>query len=94
VLEVGANLGNLSETFIMNKLSNKYVISSIKKEDKNNKKTQKGDLLVDNKLVFEVGGKSKAFKQIEYTPNCFLLADYELTGAGNRIPLWLFGFLS
>ncbi len=54
---------------------------------------EKGDFLVDNKYIFEIGGKSKNFKQIKDIPNSFVLSDDIEVGFGNKIPLWVFGFL-
>jgi len=54
---------------------------------------KKGDFLVDEKYIFEVGGKSKSFKQISDLPNSFVVADDIEIGFGNKVPLWLFGFL-
>lgn len=52
-----------------------------------------GDFLVDGKHLFEVGGKGKGFKQIADVPDSYVVnADVEI-GIGNKIPLWLFGFL-
>ena len=55
--------------------------------------SKKGDFLVDEKYIFEVGGKSKGFDQIKDLPNSFVVADDIEIGFGNKIPLWLFGFL-
>ena len=52
-----------------------------------------GDFLVDGKYLFEVGGAKKTFSQIKDVPNSFLAVDGTEVGRGNRIPLWLFGFL-
>jgi len=54
---------------------------------------KKGDFLVDEKYLFEVGGKNKSFKQIKDIPNSFVVADDIEIGFGAKIPLWLFGFL-
>jgi len=54
---------------------------------------KKGDFLVDEKYLFEVGGKNKSFKQIKDIENSFVVADDIEIGFGNKIPLWLFGFL-
>ena len=54
---------------------------------------KKGDFLIDEKYLFEVGGKNKSFKQIKDIPNSFVVADNIEIGFGNKIPLWLFGFL-
>ena len=53
----------------------------------------KGDLLVDDRYLFEVGGQKKTFDQIADMPNSFVLRDNEEYGVGNKIPLWLVGFL-
>ena len=52
-----------------------------------------GDFLVDGKYLFEVGGAKKTFGLIKDIPNSFLAVDGTEVGRGNRIPLWLFGFL-
>jgi len=54
---------------------------------------KKGDFLVDEKYLFEIGGKNKSFKQIKDIPNSFVVADDIEIGFGAKIPLWLFGFL-
>ncbi len=54
---------------------------------------KKGDFLVNGKYLFEVGGSGKSFEQIKDEPDSFLAVDETETGNGNRIPLWLFGFL-
>ena len=38
-------------------------------------------------------GAKKTFSQIKDIPNSFLAVDGTEVGRGNRIPLWLFGFL-
>ncbi len=52
-----------------------------------------GDFLVDEKYTFEVGGKNKKSKQIKDITNSFIAADNVEYAHGNKIPLWLFGFL-
>jgi len=54
---------------------------------------KKGDFLIDEKYILEVGGKNKGFKQIKDMPNSYVVADDIEIGSGNKIPLWLFGFL-
>lgn len=51
------------------------------------------DFLLDRKYLFEVGGKKKGFTQIADRPDSYVIADDLETGFGNKIPLWLFGFL-
>ncbi len=55
--------------------------------------SKKGDFLVDEKYIFEIGGKNKSFAQIADIPNSFVVADDIEVGFGNKVPLWLFGFL-
>ena len=76
------NKGNERETFFYNHLEVTHEV----------KYPQKGDFLVDDKYLFEVGGKKKSFEQIADLPNSFLAVDDTEVGHGNRIPLWLFGF--
>ena len=53
----------------------------------------KGDFLVDDSIVFEVGGKNKDAGQIKEVENAWLALDNIETGHGRKIPLWLFGFI-
>lgn len=53
---------------------------------------KKGDFIV-NDYTFEIGGKNKTKKQIKEIKNSFIVADDIEIGFGNKIPLWLFGFL-
>lgn len=52
-----------------------------------------GDFQVDGRWLFEVGGKGKSFDQIKDIPDSYVAADELEAGRGNKIPLWLFGFL-
>lgn len=52
-----------------------------------------GDFIVDNRYIFEVGGKGKGFARIRNIPDSFVAADDIEFGLGNKIPMWLFGFL-
>ena len=52
-----------------------------------------GDVLVDGKWLFEIGGRKKGFGQIKDLPGSYLaVADTEI-GRGSRIPIWMFGLL-
>jgi predicted AAA+ superfamily ATPase len=53
----------------------------------------KGDFMVDEKYTFEIGGKNKSFKQLQGIKDGYVIADEIEVGFGNKIPLWLFGFL-
>lgn len=52
-----------------------------------------GDLLIDGRYLFEIGGARKGYNQIKDIPDSFVAADDIEFGIGNKIPLWLFGFL-
>lgn len=41
----------------------------------------------------EVGGAKKSFTQVKDIPDSFIAADGIETGVGNKIPLWLLGFI-
>ncbi len=53
----------------------------------------RGDFIVDDKYLFEIGGRNKGFGQIKDIPDSFVAADDIEVGFGAKIPLWLFGFL-
>ena len=75
--------GNLRETFFVSQLSVDHKIAL----------PGKGDFIVDDKYIFEVGGKYKTKKQILNQPDAFVVKDNLEIGVLNNIPLWLFGFL-
>ncbi|MCF6239928.1 MAG: AAA family ATPase [Bacteroidales bacterium] len=75
--------GTVRETFFMNQLSKDHKIKIAKS----------GDFLIDEKYIFEVGGRKKGFSQIAGIKNSFIAADDIEIGFGNKIPLWLFGFM-
>lgn len=75
--------GNVRETFFMSQLSPGYTITSSKF----------ADFMVDGIYTFEVGGPTKTNEQIRGIPNAYIAADRIEGGSGNKIPLWLFGFL-
>ena len=54
---------------------------------------EKGDFKLNDKYIFEIGGRNKDDKQIKNTTNSYLVIDDIEHGIFNRIPLWLFGFL-
>jgi predicted AAA+ superfamily ATPase len=74
--------GTIREVFFMSMFDNK-----------NLEVVPKGDFLLDKKYTIEVGGKNKSFNQIKDIPNSFVVADDIEIGFGNKIPLYLFGFL-
>jgi len=77
------NIGNERETFFANQLRAKHKVNTAKN----------GDFTIDGKFIFEVGGKNKGNSQIKIIENAYIAADNIENGFGNKIPLWLFGFL-
>ncbi len=75
--------GNERETFFCNQLKANQEVTY----------PPKGDFMINDKYLFEVGGKGKTFDQIADLPDSYLAIDDTEIGHGNRIPLWLFGFL-
>lgn len=53
----------------------------------------KGYFLVNDRLIFEIGGKNKQAKQIGGLADAYLALDDIENGIHRQIPLWLFGFL-
>lgn len=77
------NVGNSRETFFFNQVETQHKVSY----------SSVGDFLVDEKYVFEIGGKSKNRKQVWDEQNSFVVADDILHSTSSKIPIWLFGFL-
>ncbi len=75
--------GNIRETFFISQLVPGHKITL----------PSKGDFLVDEQYIFEVGGKNKTMQQIQQQPNAYLAKDNIEIGVLKSIPLWLFGFL-
>jgi len=87
------NIGNLRETFFANQLDNYYKNRQPLKNDDGIFASDVGDFYCEEKYTFEVGGKNKSFEQIKDMPNSFVASDSMEVGFGNKIPLWIFGFL-
>ncbi len=77
------DIGNLRETFFLNQLTVKHKVSY----------PDKGDFMVDNKFLFEIGGPGKTTKQIAGLQDAFVASDGIEYVLRNKIPLWMFGFL-
>jgi uncharacterized protein len=75
--------GTMRELFFMNQIKTLHTINS----------SAQGDFLIDEKFIFEVGEPNKKFAQIAKLPNSFVASTDREIGIGNKIPLWLFGFL-
>ncbi|MCS2585110.1 hypothetical protein NXY00_21780 [Bacteroides sp. BFG-551] len=82
-LSSSSDIGNIRETFFANQLKQGHEITF----------SGQGDFRIDDTYTFEVGGKTKTFEQIKELPDSYPAIDNVEYGTGNRIPLWLFGFL-
>jgi hypothetical protein len=76
-------IGTIREQFFLNMLSHTHKLSYSKV----------GDFFIDEKYTAEIGGRDKGFEQIKDMPNSFVFADDIEIGFGNKLPLWLVGFL-
>ena len=79
-----SDIGTIRESFFASLLENALYEIQVAK---------KGDFIVNETYGFEIGGKSKKYNQIKNLDNSFIVADDIEVGFGNKIPLWLFGFL-
>jgi uncharacterized protein len=75
-------IGTLREVFFMSMFDEKDITLS-----------SKGDFSIEGTYIIEVGGKTKSYKQIKDVPESYIVSDGIEIGSGNKIPLWLFGFL-
>lgn len=78
------NEGAEREVFFVNQLSAKHVVEYSKTS---------ADFTIDHQYTIEVGGRSKDGKQIADVANGYIASADEEYVLGNKIPLWLFGFL-
>ena len=78
-----SEIGTVRETFFANQIQCKYRLNVAKQ----------GDFLVENRYLFEVGGKNKKFTQIKDIELSYVVSDDLVIGDKNKIPLYLFGFL-
>ena len=76
-------IGTLRETFFASQISYDHTINYPKS----------GDFIVDDRYVFEIGGKDKSFSQLKNVKNGFVGADDIEIGVDHKIPLWMFGFI-
>ncbi len=83
VLCASANIGSVRESFFVSQVGLKHQVHY----------HDKGDFIVDDSKVFEVGGASKSDAQLEGNPNSYVVSDDIEIGLDKRIPLWLFGFI-
>ena len=80
-----ANEGALRESFFINQLTQQHIVEYSKSS---------ADFTIDHQYTIEVGGPSKDGTQIAGIPDSYIAADNEEYVLGNKIPLWLFGFLN
>ena len=78
-----ANIGSIRESYFVSQLGLSHQVHFF----------DKGDFIVDDKFVFEIGGASKTDKQLNKNDNGYVIADNIEIGFDNKIPLWLFGFV-
>jgi len=75
--------GTLRETFFANQVSSKHSLTIPKH----------GDFQVDGEYLFEIGGRNKNSNQIKDSASSWVAMDDIEIGSGQKVPLWLFGFL-
>jgi predicted AAA+ superfamily ATPase len=69
------------ETYFLNQIGNGYKVSGNGK---------KGEFIIDDNIFFKVGNHKRITASDK---NTYVAIDMEEVGMGNKIPLWLFGFL-
>ena len=75
--------GNIRETFVFNQLCNAgFEVNS----------PEAGDFVFDE-YTLEIGGKNKTNSQVKHLENYLIVFDDIEVGVGNKVPIWLFGFL-
>jgi predicted AAA+ superfamily ATPase len=77
------NMGTVRELFFLSMLSYQHKVTAPKQ----------GDFLVDESLLFEVGGRKKQGLILSDKQKLYLACDEIENGIKLKIPLWLFGFL-
>jgi hypothetical protein len=77
------NIGTIRETFLLNMFYRTHHVTL----------PLNGDFLIDKTILLEVGGANKSAKQIRDHQRPFVVQDNIEIGIGNKIPLWLFGFM-
>lgn len=75
--------GNIRETFFFNQLRVGHEITM----------HPKADFTLDDRLVFEVGGRGKQQHQISNTAEAYIVKDDIEKGYMNVLPLWTFGLM-
>ena len=78
------NIGTLRECFAVNQLKHGHTVEYSR---------TKRDFKVDGRWLFEIGGARKSFNQSADIPDSYILADDIEYPRGNKLPLWMIGFL-
>ena len=83
ILCASPDIGSVRESFFVSSVKEKHQIHY----------HDRGDFIVDDEFVFEIGGRSKGAQQLDSSRSGYIAADDIEIGDGQKIPLWLFGFL-
>lgn len=75
------DIGAIRETFFVSQLSYGHQVHY----------HDKGDFIVDDTFIFEIGGPGKTTAQLGQQNNAYVAADDIESGAPWQIPLWIFG---
>lgn len=81
VLCASPNIGTLREAFFVSQLSHAHQVHY----------HDRGDFIVDDKYIFEIGGAKKTSGQLGDQANAYVVSDDIETGTPKQIPLWIFG---
>lgn len=82
-LKLETDVGGIRETFFVNQVGCNHKVSLY----------DKGDFLINDRWIVEIGGKNKNDYQIREEKEAYLVLDDLKIGFGRKIPLYLFGFL-
>ena len=83
ILCVSPDIGALRESFFVSQVCSKHQVHY----------HDRGDFIIDDRYIIEIGGKSKDNKQIKGLKDAYLAIDGIESGYHDSVPLWLFGFL-
>lgn len=83
ILCAAPNVGTLREAFFVSQLVSGHQVHY----------HDRGDFIVDDKYIFEIGGAHKTSTQLGDQPNAYVVADDIETGTPKHIPLWIFGMI-
>ena len=75
------NIGTLRETFFVSQLSQGHQVHY----------HDRGDFIVNEKYIFEIGGAQKTSRQLGEQAGAYVVSDDIETGTAKQIPLWVFG---